>query len=133
VWVAGSSPAALRLAASTDGWNSWGGTPSRFSVASGTLRDALVGAGRDPASFALTWGGLAVLGATPEEARAKSDRLNGDRPGVVRGTPPEVAEQIAAYAAAGADWVILGPIDSSDPANAALLGDTVRLLRSTSS
>jgi alkanesulfonate monooxygenase SsuD/methylene tetrahydromethanopterin reductase-like flavin-dependent oxidoreductase (luciferase family) len=127
VWVAGSSPAAARLAASTDGWNSWGGTPSRFAVASGKVRDELARAQRDPTAFTLTWGGLAVLGATPEEARAKSDRLNGDRPGVVRGTPPEVAEQIAAYAAAGAAWVILGPIDSSDPANAAVLGEARRL------
>ena len=50
----------------------------------------------------------------------------------MRGTPPEVAEQIAAYAAAGATWVILGPIDSADPANAALLGEARRLLRSSS-
>jgi alkanesulfonate monooxygenase SsuD/methylene tetrahydromethanopterin reductase-like flavin-dependent oxidoreductase (luciferase family) len=129
VWVAGSSPAALRLAASTDGWNSWGGTPSRFGVAGGKVRDELDRAGRDPAAFAVTWGGLAVFGTTPEEAQAKSDRLNGDRPGVVRGTPPDVAEQIAAYAAAaGAAWVILGPIDSADPKNAALLGEARRLL-----
>ena len=64
VWVAGSSPAAVRLAATTDGWNSWGGTPSRFAVATGKVRDELARAGRDPAGFALTWGGLAVLGAT---------------------------------------------------------------------
>ena len=128
VWVAGSSPAAVRLAATADGWNSWGGTPGRFGEAGGKVRAELARAGRDPAAFALTWGGLAVLGATPEEAQAKSDRLNGNRPGIVRGTPPEVAEQIAAYAAAGAAWVILGPIDSADPGNAALLGEARRLL-----
>jgi alkanesulfonate monooxygenase SsuD/methylene tetrahydromethanopterin reductase-like flavin-dependent oxidoreductase (luciferase family) len=130
VWVAGTSPAALRLATSADGWNTWGGTPSRFAVASGKMRDALVLAGRDPEGFILTWGGLAVMAATPEEAHSKSHRLGGGRSGVVRGTPPDVCEQIAAYADAGADWVILGPIDSADPSNAALLGEAVRLLRS---
>jgi hypothetical protein len=40
-----------------------------------------------------------------------------------------VADQIAAYAAAGADWVILGPVDSSDPSNAAVLGAALDLLR----
>src|SRR5213078_1560427 len=71
-----------------------------------------VAAGRGTSAFDLTWGGLAVLGANPEEARTKSNRLGGDRPGVVRGTASEVAEQLAAYAAAGAAWVILGPVDS---------------------
>jgi hypothetical protein len=41
-----------------------------------------------------------------------------------------VAEAIAAYAAAGADWVILGPIDSANPSNPALLGNAVALIRS---
>lgn len=129
VWVAGSSPAAVRLAANSDGWNLWGGTASRFSVAAGRVRDELAAAGRDPTGFTFTWGGLAVLGATPAEAEAKWDRLGGDRPGIVRGTPPEIAEQIDAYAAAGAEWVILGPIDSSSPSNAALLGEAARLAR----
>jgi len=40
-----------------------------------------------------------------------------------------VADQIAAYAAAGASWVILGPVDSSDPSNAAVVGDARHLLR----
>jgi alkanesulfonate monooxygenase SsuD/methylene tetrahydromethanopterin reductase-like flavin-dependent oxidoreductase (luciferase family) len=128
VWVAGRSPAAIRVATRADGWNLWGGTAGRFSVAAGRVRDELAAAGRDPTGFTFTWGGLAVLGATPAEAEAKWDRLGGDRPGIVRGTPPEVAEQIDAYAAAGAEWVILGPIDSSSPSNAALLGEARRLL-----
>jgi alkanesulfonate monooxygenase SsuD/methylene tetrahydromethanopterin reductase-like flavin-dependent oxidoreductase (luciferase family) len=125
------TPAAIRLAATrADGWNLWGGTADQFAVAAGRVRDELLAAGRNPAGFALTWGGLAVLGADPEEARAKSDRLGGDRPGIVRGTPSDVADQIAAYAAAGAAWVILGPVDSSDPSNAAVLGDALKILSS---
>jgi len=42
----------------------------------------------------------------------------------------EVADQMAAYADAGADWIILGPIDSANPDNAAILGDARRLLHS---
>jgi alkanesulfonate monooxygenase SsuD/methylene tetrahydromethanopterin reductase-like flavin-dependent oxidoreductase (luciferase family) len=131
LWLAGVTPAAIRLAATrADGWNLWGGTADQFAVAAGRVRDELLAAGRNPAGFALTWGGLAVLGADPEEARAKSDRLGGDRPGIVRGTPSDVADQIAAYAAAGAAWVILGPVDSSDPSNAAVLGDALKILSS---
>ncbi|HVW35586.1 MAG TPA: LLM class flavin-dependent oxidoreductase, partial [Acidimicrobiia bacterium] len=129
VWVAGASPAAVRVAVTADGWNSWGGTPSRYRVVAGRVRTGLHDAGRDPAGFTFTWGGLAVMAATADEARAKSERLGGDRPGVVTGTPPEVAERLAANAAAGAAWVILGPVDSADPANAALLGEAAALLR----
>jgi alkanesulfonate monooxygenase SsuD/methylene tetrahydromethanopterin reductase-like flavin-dependent oxidoreductase (luciferase family) len=128
VWVAGSSPAARRLAALSDGWNSWGGNPSRFAVAAGRMREDVAAAGREPARFTYTWGGLAVLAPTPVEAHAKWDRLGGGRSGIIHGTPPEVADQIAAYAAVGADWVILGPIDSSNPDNAALLGAAINLL-----
>ncbi|MCA1842561.1 MAG: LLM class flavin-dependent oxidoreductase, partial [Actinobacteria bacterium] len=131
VWVAAVSPAAVRLAAGrADGWNRWGGGPPAFGAALDRVRAEVANAGRDPGGFTYTWGGLAVLAATPADAAAKRDRLNGNRPGIISGDPPQVAEQIAAYAAVGADWVILGPIDSADPSNAALLGDAARLIRS---
>jgi alkanesulfonate monooxygenase SsuD/methylene tetrahydromethanopterin reductase-like flavin-dependent oxidoreductase (luciferase family) len=130
VWVAGVSPAAVRLAAAlAGGWNRWGGLPASFGAAAERVRAEVANAKRDAGAFAYTWGGLALLGETPAEADAKRDRLGGDRPDVVCGDPPRLAETIAAYAAAGADWVILGPIDSSDPANAALLGEAARLAR----
>jgi alkanesulfonate monooxygenase SsuD/methylene tetrahydromethanopterin reductase-like flavin-dependent oxidoreductase (luciferase family) len=129
VWVAGRSPAALRLAARADGWNRWGGDPPTFAAAASYLRQALKHAGRDPAAFTFTWGGLAVVASNRAEASAKWDRLGGGRSDIVRGTAADVAEQIEAYAAAGAEWVILGPIDSTDPANAAVLGEAVALLR----
>ena len=131
VWVAGRSPAALRLAAATaDGWNHWGSHPAAFAAVADRVRAAVAKAGREPAAVTRTWGGLAVLSPTPAEAEAKWERLGGNRPGIVWGDPPRVAEQIAAYAAAGADWVILGPIDSSDPSNAAVLGAAQDLLAS---
>lgn len=129
VWVAGRSPAALRLAAArADGWNHWGSERPAFAAAVDRLRSEVAKADRDPDTFTYTWGGLAVLAPTPAEAQAKWERLGGGRSGIVHGTPAEVAEQISGYAAAGADWVILGPIDSSNPDNAALLGAVVRLL-----
>ncbi|MEW6476304.1 MAG: LLM class flavin-dependent oxidoreductase [Actinomycetota bacterium] len=130
VWVAGRSPAAFRLAANTaDGWNHWGSVPAAFTAAADRLRAELANAGRDPLAFTYTWGGLAVLAPTPAEAAAKWDRLGGNRPGIIKGDPQQAAEQIGAYADAGADWVILGPIDSANPDNAAVLGKAVRVLR----
>ena len=129
VWVAGLTPAVVRLAAAqADGWNRWGGGPAQFAAAADRVRAEVVAAGRNPGPFAFTWGGLAVLAETAAEAEAKRDRLGGDQPGLVWGGPSEVADQIAAYAAAGATWVILGPIDSSDPSNAELLGRARALL-----
>ena len=34
-----------------------------------------------------------------------------------------LADRLAPYAAAGASWVIVGPIDASDPGNAPVLGE----------
>jgi alkanesulfonate monooxygenase SsuD/methylene tetrahydromethanopterin reductase-like flavin-dependent oxidoreductase (luciferase family) len=130
VWVAGRSPAALRLAAArADGWNRWGGDAAAFAAAADRVRLELKAAGRDPTGFTATWAGLAVLAPTRAEAEVKRDRLGGDRPGLVWGGPSDVADQIAAYAAAGAAWVILGPIDSSEPSNAAVLGEARSRLR----
>lgn len=130
VWVAGVSPAAVRIAAAeADGWNRWGGLPASFGEATERMRAEVANANRDPDTFAYTWGGLALLGSTPAEAEAKRDRLGGDRPDVVWGDPPRVAETIAGYAAAGADWVILGPIDAANPSNAELLGQALTLIR----
>jgi alkanesulfonate monooxygenase SsuD/methylene tetrahydromethanopterin reductase-like flavin-dependent oxidoreductase (luciferase family) len=130
VWVAGVSLAAVRLAAETaDGWNRWGGGPASFQTAVERVRAELANAGRDPTAFTYSWGGLAVVAPTRAEAQAKRDRLGGARPDVIWGDPPQVAEAIAAYASAGADWVILGPIDSADQSNAAVLGAAADLLR----
>ena len=130
VWVAGVSPGAVRIAAErADGWNRWGGLPSGFGAAVERVRAEVANSGRDPEAFTYTWGGLAILAATPAEAQAKRERLGGNRPGIVSGDPAEVASQVEAYGAVGADWVILGPIDSSDPSNAALLGEAARALR----
>ena len=129
VWVGGASPAVARLAAArSDGWNLWGGGVDRFSRRTREVRHEVEAAGRDPGSFTFSWGGLAVVAPTRGEAEAKRARLGGDRPGLVCGDPADVAEAAAAYGAAGAAWVVLGPIDSSDPDNAHVVGEAARIL-----
>ena len=139
VWVGGNSPAVRRVAADgADGWNAWGGDAAGFARLTAGVRDRLGRAGRDaglpgspgvsPWGFACSWGGLAVVGATQAEAERKLGRLGGPRPGVLCGGPERVAEAVGEYAAAGAAWVVLGPLDPSDPDNAAVLGEAVRPL-----
>jgi alkanesulfonate monooxygenase SsuD/methylene tetrahydromethanopterin reductase-like flavin-dependent oxidoreductase (luciferase family) len=129
VWVGGWAPAVRRLAATrADGWNGWGGSVEGFARRVAEVREEAERAGRDPAAVACTWGGLALLGADEAEAKAKLERLGGERPGLVWGGPERVAEAFAAYGQAGATWVIVGPLDSGDPDNARLLGQAVRPL-----
>jgi hypothetical protein len=44
------------------------------------------------------------------------------------GGPARIAEQLDAFVERGAEWVILGPIDSGNPDNAPALGEVRRLL-----
>lgn len=128
VWVGGTSASVRRLAAArADGWNVWGGDVAGFARRVATVRKEVEQAGRDPGAFTCSWDGLALIGATEAEAEAKRER-RGDREGLVWGGPERVAEAVAAYAAAGAAWVVLAPIDSSNPENAAVLGEAVRPL-----
>ena len=90
VWVAGVSPGAVRIAASrADGWNRWGGQPTSFAKAVERVTAEVTNAKRDSDAFTYTytWGGLALLGSTLSDAKAKRDRLGGDRPDVVWGDP----------------------------------------------
>jgi alkanesulfonate monooxygenase SsuD/methylene tetrahydromethanopterin reductase-like flavin-dependent oxidoreductase (luciferase family) len=129
VWVGGWAAAARRLAATrADGWNGWGESPARFARDAAWVREEAERAGRPPGAVECTWGGLAVLGADEAEAEAKLDRLGGPRPGLVWGGPERVAEALAAYGKEGAGWVIVGPLDSGDPDNAAILGGAVKPL-----
>ncbi len=124
VWVGGSAAHVGAVAARTDGWNRWGASLSRFGAEAAQVRGLAAGAGRDPDALTLSWGGLVVLGGTDEQADEKAERL-GAGAGVLVGGPQRVAEGIRAFAELGADWVILGPIDSSDPENATRLGELV--------
>ena len=75
--------------------------------------------------FACTWGGLVVLGVDDDDAAGKARRLRAD-PRTITGGAARVADALNEYTAAGADWVVVGPVDAADPANATLLGEQVR-------
>jgi len=46
-------------------------------------------------------------------------------PEVIAGGPATVADALRAYVEGGAEWLMVGPLDSSDPENARLLGEEV--------
>jgi alkanesulfonate monooxygenase SsuD/methylene tetrahydromethanopterin reductase-like flavin-dependent oxidoreductase (luciferase family) len=118
VWVGGLHHEVRSLAAAeADGWNRWGGPVERFAEQAKEVGTAAV---REP--FVCSWGGLVVLDRDDAAAATKAARL-GTRPGTLVGGVDTVATAVAAYGAAGAGWVIAGPVDSRDPANAAWLGE----------
>jgi alkanesulfonate monooxygenase SsuD/methylene tetrahydromethanopterin reductase-like flavin-dependent oxidoreductase (luciferase family) len=120
IWVGGTSTIVRETAAAcSDGWNRWGGSPETFAAAASVVRPAAV---RTP--FTLSWGGLVALGADDAEADEKAGRL-GASDDVLIGGPARVADGLRAYREAGADWAILGPLDSSNPNNAAILGGEI--------
>jgi alkanesulfonate monooxygenase SsuD/methylene tetrahydromethanopterin reductase-like flavin-dependent oxidoreductase (luciferase family) len=123
VWVGGaSSGVGMVAAARADGWNRWGPPLERFER---EARAVLKAHARDP--FTVSWAGLFVVGRDERAAREKAGRLQ-PGPEVIVGGPEQVADGLRAYGAAGAEWVIIGPFDSSDPDNAHILGELVKPL-----
>jgi alkanesulfonate monooxygenase SsuD/methylene tetrahydromethanopterin reductase-like flavin-dependent oxidoreductase (luciferase family) len=122
VWVGGASSMVGQVAAEADGWNRWGGPPARFEREARAIREMCT---RRP--FTLSWAGMFVLDTNDRAAQAKAQRL-GSNPDTTVGGPEQVADALRAYGAAGAEWVIVGPVDSSDPDNATLLGQQVKPL-----
>jgi alkanesulfonate monooxygenase SsuD/methylene tetrahydromethanopterin reductase-like flavin-dependent oxidoreductase (luciferase family) len=121
VWVGGHVAPVRDVAATwADGWNDWGSSPDRFARWSAALRGVAV---HHP--FECTWGGLVLLDDDDEAARHKAARL-GASPGTIVGGPTTVAAALRAYVDAGADWVILAPVDPRDPDNAARIGALLR-------
>ena len=122
VWVGGASSMVGQVAAGADGWNRWGGPLARFEREARAMRELHT---RQP--FTLSWAGMFVVDTNEAAAQAKAQRL-GSNPEATVGGPEQVADALRAYGAAGADWVIAGPVDSSDPDNASLLGELVKPL-----
>jgi alkanesulfonate monooxygenase SsuD/methylene tetrahydromethanopterin reductase-like flavin-dependent oxidoreductase (luciferase family) len=121
VWVGGIDPAVREVAAAhADGWNRWGTGLDRFRQQAANLS---VAAARSP--FTVSWGGLVVLADDDVTATAKARRLGAGRQ-VVVGGPDTVAGALRAYVDAGAEWLMIGPVDSSDPDNARILGEEIR-------
>ncbi len=125
VWVGGSIDRISDAVAHADGWNKWGGTADSFGSDATRVRRG-VSAGASPPT--LTWGGLAVIGATDADAARKAESLAASR-GTIVGGPRSVADALQTYVDAGAEWVIVAPVDASDVANADRLGEVASYLR----
>ena len=118
VWAGGRHPAVREIAAAeADGWNRWGGDAALFME-----ETAPVYAAAQRPDFECSWGGLVVMDTSDEAAREKATRLEAG-PRTIVGGPHTVADALTEYRDGGAKWVIAGPVNSRDPANAALLAD----------
>jgi len=100
VWVGGRAVQVREVVTIADGWNSWGTDAAGFAEQGAAVRELSPDA-------TLTWGGL----ARPSE----------------EGAGP-LADRLWPYLEAGASWIIIGPVDSSNPANAEVLGQVRTLL-----
>jgi alkanesulfonate monooxygenase SsuD/methylene tetrahydromethanopterin reductase-like flavin-dependent oxidoreductase (luciferase family) len=109
VWIGGKVAQVRELVALADGWNRWGGSVDEFAREERLVREVAPDA-------VVSWGGLV------------SYRTDVDRPDVIAGKPEHVAERLRRYVDAGAAWVVVGPIDASNPENASVTGELVKPL-----
>jgi alkanesulfonate monooxygenase SsuD/methylene tetrahydromethanopterin reductase-like flavin-dependent oxidoreductase (luciferase family) len=120
VWVGGHAAQVREIVTLADGWNGWGGDADRFAADVALVRELAPDA-------TVTWGGLTITSVDDAAALAKAEsRTLGDD--VLVGGPAHLAEQLRPFVDLGAEWLILGPVDSSDPGNAAPLGEVRALL-----
>jgi len=121
VWVGGHAAQVREIVPLADGWNGWGGDAERFGSDVALVRELAPDA-------TMTWGGLTLTGADDAAALAKAETRSLDDD-VLVGGPAHLAEQLRRFVDRGADWVILGPVDSTNPDNAAPLGEVRVLLQ----
>jgi alkanesulfonate monooxygenase SsuD/methylene tetrahydromethanopterin reductase-like flavin-dependent oxidoreductase (luciferase family) len=101
VWVGGRAKLIREVAAIADGWNTWGPDPALFAEELGLLREVAPDA-------VVSWGGL----ARPSEEGADG-----------------LARRLEPYVGLGAEWIIVGPVDSSNVDNVAIVADVRARLR----
>ncbi len=120
VWVGGLAATVRGVATrEADGWNAWGIDSAQFTKWAREMRPTAV---RTP--FACTWSGLVVLDETDAAATERAAELEAPSDTIVGG-PATVADALAVLGDGGAEWVIVGAIDASNPRTARLLGDAV--------
>ncbi len=125
-WVGGRARhIGLVAAERANGWNRWGASPERFGAELAEVRTLVDRLNPTPEQFTMSWGGLVVVDRDDDTARAKANRLD-VAPSTIVGGYRSVAEALVGYRDAGADWVILGPVDSSNPQNASIIGSELR-------
>lgn len=118
IWIGGSKPRVMRIAAKYARWFNQvilpGPLEDRIHEIDRGLRDACASVGRDPATLGRSIFVQAFLGATRAEvdalvaemaARANTtpEQWRAARPGAIVGTPDEAAERFRAIARAGID------------------------------
>jgi len=127
VWVGGTSERVIEIASVyADGWNCWGLDLNSFSTQAARLRTESA-----YSPFEISWGGLAVLAGNDSAATEKAHRFNissSSSTDVLVGSPAVIVESLNQYRDAGADWVVVGPIDSSNLENTEYLGEVRQLL-----
>ena len=125
IWVGGRARhVGLIAAEGADGWNRWGGSAEQYARELDEVLRLVQRLGRAPASFTPSWSGLILLAESEQAAVAKRERFN-PGPDVLVGGPERVADGLRSYLEVGARWLIVGPVDSSDPDNGSILGELV--------
>jgi probable F420-dependent oxidoreductase len=131
IFVGGKGDRLLRLAAEmADGWNTcWVWTPDDYRNRAEVLSRACEDVGRDPASVRRTLGLYALAGENESDLAARYRRMQTEAPGGMLddvplenwrvgrlvGTPEQLAEQVAGWAALGVAELIVsaGPLPFS--------------------
>jgi probable F420-dependent oxidoreductase len=131
IFVGGKGDRLLRLAAEmADGWNTcWAWTPDDYRGRLDVLHRACEAAGRDPASLRRTLGLYALAGEDESDLAARYEGMQAQAPGGMLdrvpldewrvgrlvGTPEQLAEQVAGWAALGVAELIVsaGPLPFS--------------------
>lgn len=121
IWVGGRAAQVREIVAIADGWNAWGANPGAYAAEVELVRELAPNA-------VVTWGGLVALGADDHAARDKANGRSASA-GTLVGSPASVAQLLQPYVELGARWLVLGPIDSSELANAQLVGAVAERLR----
>lgn len=102
LWVGGSSPGALKRAATLgDGWHPSGVAAEDYAIGRKEIQDLVGAAGRDPQAF--TWSARVEVeahGAPSSDRAAGRARIPGD-------DPQRMIAGIAAYQNAGVDHIVL--------------------------
>lgn len=108
LWIGGSSPGALRRAATMgDGWHPSGLSPEEFSLGRQEVRKLATAAGRDPDALTMSIRVEVEAHGQPSSYRAASrSRLSGDN-------MDQISVGISAYQSAGAEHIVLA-LNSGD-------------------
>jgi alkanesulfonate monooxygenase SsuD/methylene tetrahydromethanopterin reductase-like flavin-dependent oxidoreductase (luciferase family) len=143
VWIGGTSPAALRRAVRYgDGWLSGFQTPGEFEASARQLGELAAAAGRPRPRLGVT---VSACIGTAASASSLADvcvavmqsaygvPTSRARELALGGTPAQVADQLAAFAEAGAELLLVQCDPAPSPESWELLGEVRQLLAGVTS